>query len=419
MPSTIIVLGFCASRRTPAWRTLRVHERRMSAAGAIDFAAEGLLDGLEGAERREREALLRRLASEGTSLAELRRATESGALIFLPTDRLLVGDERYTQDQIAELSGVEREFLEAARRAMGLPIPEADSAEAIYSDAELESARQIKRARDAGVANEDILELSRVLGRALSQVAEALRRVPLKRVLEPGISEYELAQRYAAAVKQLHPLVEPLLSNALTLYLRQTTQIEVVSAMERSGGRLPGSREVTVCFADLVGFTRLGEEVPAEELGQLAARLESLAGEVAEPPVRLVKTIGDAAMLASPRPEPVLDAALRLLDAADAEGNDFPQLRAGAAVGRAVPRAGDWFGRPVNLASRITAIARPGSLLTEREVREAAREEYRFSYAGDRRLRGIREPVRLYRVRRLQASDAGEGSETAAVEEEE
>ena len=80
-------------------------------------------------------------------------------------------------------------------------------------------------------------------------------------------------------------------------------------------------------------------------------------------PVRLIKTIGDAAMLTSLEPEPLLDAALTLLDAAEAEAEDFPQLRAGIAIGPALSRAGDWFGRPVNLASRITQIARPGSLL--------------------------------------------------------
>jgi adenylate cyclase len=121
---------------------------------------------------------------------------------------------------------------------------------------------------------------------------------------------------------------------------------------------------------------------------------------VAHPPVRLVKTIGDAAMLASAEPEPVLDAALNLIDAADAEGEDFPQLRAGVALGQALPRAGDWFGRPVNLASRITSIARPGSLLAEQEVRESAPDSYRWSFAGERRLRGIRDPVALFRARR-------------------
>jgi adenylate cyclase len=365
----------------------------------IDFAAEGLLDGLDGDARAERIGLLEQLAAEGVSLTELRRTTATGTIIFLPADRVIVGDERYTAAQVARMSGVEESFLEAARRAMGLPIP--DPTEAVYTDAEVESARRIVLARDAGISDEEILELLRVLGRGLSQAAESLRLLPLKLVLEPGLSERDLASRYAQAAAQLYPLVDPMLSNVLALHLRHTAQSEVISAMERSGGLLPGSREVAVCFADLVGFTRLGEEVAPEELGHLAARLEALASEAAEPPVRLVKTIGDAAMLASVESKPLLEAALRLIDAADAEGEDFPQLRAGAAIGRALPRAGDWFGRPVNLASRITAIARPGSVLVEREMRESARDAYGWSFAGERRLKGIREPVQLFRARRI------------------
>ncbi len=242
-----------------------------------------------------------------------------------------------------------------------------------------------------------------MIGRSLSQVAESLRAMPLKMVLEPGLSEAELAQRYAAAVEQMYPLVDPLVSSILTLHLRHATQAEVVNALERSGGELPGSREVAVAFADLVGFTRLGEEVPPDELGRLAARLEELAGEVAQRPVRLVKTIGDAAMLASPDPEPLLGATLTLVEAADAEGEDFPQLRAGAALGVAVPRAGDWFGRPVNLASRITSVARPGSLLADEALHDSSQEDYRWSFAGQRRLKGLREPVRLFRARRQDA----------------
>ena len=368
----------------------------------IDFAAEGLLEGLEGKEREERLALLERFSADGVPLEELRRRTADGTLMFVPADRVIAGEERYTLTQIAELSGVELDFLIAVRRAMGLPVAEAE--EPVYSDIELQAAGLIRLGREAGVSDEETLELVRVLGRALSQVAESLRQFPLKRALEPGISEYELARRYAQSVAQLHPLVAPLLANSLTLHLRHAAQSEVISAMERSGGRLPGSREVAVCFADLVGFTRLGEEVPPEELGQLAVRLEALATEVARPPVRLVKTIGDAAMLTASEPAPLLDAALELIDGADSEGEHFPRLRAGAALGRAVPRAGDWFGRPVNLASRVTAVARPGSLLAERELREAAREDYRWSYAGERRLRGIRDSVALFRARRLSAA---------------
>jgi adenylate cyclase len=379
----------------------------------IDFAAEGLLDGLQGQARDERIALLQQLVDEGVPLSELRRTTATGTIMYLPADRVIVGGERYTSAQIAQLSGVDEQLLIDARRAMGLPIPEPE--DAIYTEAELESARMILIGREAGISDEEQLELLRVLGRSLSQVAESLRALPLKLVLEPGMSEPELAQRYAAAAEALYPLVNPLVSNVLALHLRHTTQSSVVSAMERSDGSLPGSREVAVCFADLVGFTRLGEEVPADELGRLAMRLDTLATDVATPPVRLVKTIGDAAMLAAPEPEPLLDAVLALIDAAEAEGEDFPQLRAGAAYGQALPRGGDWFGRPVNLASRITGVARPGSLLAERGMRDhteaataASRADgpasddgrYRWSFAGERRLKGIRGPVPLFRVRR-------------------
>ena len=85
---------------------------------------------------------------------------------------------------------------------------------------------------------------------------------------------------------------------------------------------------------------------------------------------------------------------------AEDEGEEFPLLRAGVARGRALPRGGDWYGRPVNMASRITSVAYPTSVLCAAEVRDSAEREYRWSAAGSRRLKGIREPVRLYRARR-------------------
>jgi adenylate cyclase len=369
------------------------------AAEQIDFAAEGLLEGLEGERRAERVALLEQLAADGVPLAELRRATANGTLMFLPAERVIGGQARYTAAEIAEQSGVSDEFLHAVLRAMGLPTRDAE--EAAYTESDLEVVRLTDVVRAAGVTDAEILDLLRALGRGLAQAAETMRALPLRIVLEPDLSEHDLAQRYATVTSQLSPVLAPLISGLLNLHLRQMAQSEAISAAERRGGQLPGSREVAICFADLVGFTRLGEEVAPEELGRLAVRLEGLAAEVVEAPVRLVKTIGDAAMLSSLEPGPLLDAALSLLDAADAQGGDFPQLRAGVALGPALSRAGDWFGRPVNLASRITAVARPGSVLAEREVRDAAAEAYRWSYAGERRLRGIRGAVPLFRARRL------------------
>jgi adenylate cyclase len=367
---------------------------------ALDFEAEGLLEGLDGEQRAERAALLSYLLDDGVPLEELKRRSVEGTIMFLPAEMVIGGRERYTAAEIVTRSGSDLDFLLAARRAMGLPIPADD--EPAYIQADIDALQLAHVARSAGISEEEILDLMRTLGRGLSQAAEAMRGIVLRLVLEPGVSEQDLARRYAEAAAQLSPMVGPLIGDLLTLHLRQMAESEVISATERSGGQLPGSREIGVCFADLVGFTRLGEEVAPDELSRLAVRLEALATDVVEPPVRLVKTIGDAAMLASLEPEPLIDAALALIDAADAEGEDFPQLRAGVAVGSALSHAGDWFGRPVNLASRITAIARPGSVLTEETLHDAALDAYMWSFAGERRLAGIKGRVRLYRARHVE-----------------
>jgi adenylate cyclase len=232
-----------------------------------------------------------------------------------------------------------------------------------------------------------------------------MRSLMLEVVLEPGTTEAELAQRYAAAVHGVMPLVGPMVLQMLSQHLRNMVQTEVVDATERATGTLPGARDTAIAFADLVGFTRLGEEIPPEGLGRIAERLEALAGEVVQAPVRIVKTIGDAVLLAAPEPTPLVEAALALVASTDAHAaqEDFPQVRVGVAYGPAVARGGDVFGRAVNLASRVTAIARAGSVLTTRDVRDAARDRFQWSTAPPRRIKGLPDPVPLYRARRRAA----------------
>jgi adenylate cyclase len=104
-------------------------------------------------------------------------------------------------------------------------------------------------------------------------------------------------------------------------------------------------------------------------------------------------------MLVSPEAEPLVAATLALIAAAEAEGDQFPLLRAGLASGPTLPQSGDYYGRSVNLASRITGVARPGSVLVDAQTREAAGEGFTYSYAGERRLKGIDSRVKLFRVR--------------------
>jgi adenylate cyclase len=164
---------------------------------------------------------------------------------------------------------------------------------------------------------------------------------------------------------------------------------------------------MTIAFADLVGFTRLGESLEIEQIGDLTGRLFELASDAARPPVRLVKMIGDAAMFASPESEPLLDAVLGLVDSAGTE--EIPSLRAGVARGQALGRGGDWYGQPVNLAARVTNFARPDSVVAAQAVKDSIAEAngrpFDFSFAGMRRFKGIEGEVPVHRVRRAGATD--------------
>jgi adenylate cyclase len=166
---------------------------------------------------------------------------------------------------------------------------------------------------------------------------------------------------------------------------------------------LPDAETINVSFSDLVGFTKMGEELPPEEIGRVAGRLGELAAELAESPVRLVKTIGDAAMFVSPDAEALVRVTLDLVRAADDEGEDFPMLRAGVARGEAIGRGGDWYGRPVNVASRLTGVARAGSVLATEEVHDEAEGAFDWSFAGKKKLKGLKDPLPLFRAREKEA----------------
>ena len=372
----------------------------------IDFEAEGLLGDLEGGQREARLRLLTELAEDGVPLEELRRAVEEDRLALLPVERVLSGGgQRYTLSEIVEQSGLPREFLERQWRSLGLTTQPDE--EAVYTDQDLAAARRVAALREGGLPDEGILEVSRVLGMTMSQLAAANRSLIVDTFLRPGDNEYDVAKRFAAAAEAFAPLMGESLTYLLNVHLREQIRHDAIGAADVSEGRLASSQEATVAFADMVGFTRLGESLPPDELGRVTGRLAELAAEVVEPPVRLVKLIGDAAMLVGPEPQPVLEAVLSLVEAAEAEGEDFPLLRAGVAMGSAIPRGGDWYGRPVNLASRITGVARPDSVLTDEDVHDQLEDDYRWSFAGARKLKGIDGEVKLCRCRRAKESTAG------------
>jgi adenylate cyclase len=367
----------------------------------IDFEAEGLLEGLDGKAREARLALLEELAEAGVQLEELKRAVEEDRLVLLPVERVFEEDAgRYTAHEVADAAGLEYGFLTKLLQALGAPIPEDD--DRVYGEADVEAAKRAKLFIDAGLPQEGVLETSRLIGISMASLASANRDLVGETFTEPGIDERELAMRYAVAARAMLPLLGDTLLYAHRIHLREAIRQAVITDAELAEGRLYGDDDVTIAFADLVGFTSLGESLEIEDIGQLTNRLFQRASEAARPPIRLVKMIGDAAMFSSREPDVLLDAVLGLVEAAG--GDELPSLKAGIARGKALGRGGDWYGRPVNLAARITGFARPDSVVVDQAVKESIRsadgDGYSFSFAGAHRFKGIRGETPVHRVRR-------------------
>ena len=362
----------------------------------MDFTP--LLDGLEGEDRPARQRLLERLARDGYTLEELRAAIEEDRLALLLVERVLGG--RYTAEEIEKQTGLPASQMLRIRRLLGLPEPSAG--DRVFGEEEVEAAKSISLFLEAGLGEDSIAEITRLLGEGMARLAAATAAAFVEAFLEPGDSEDEVAERFAALAGQLTPAIDPVLRAAYKQHLAESVRRGILSPANREAGDAGGSQEITVCFVDMVGFTRLGAEIEARELGSLASKLSEIAAEVTVPPVRLVKTIGDAAMFVSPEPGALVSVALSLLEAV--ETADLPSLRAGVASGPALQRAGDYYGHAVNLASRVTGAARPGSVLCTKEVRDATRDRFDWFYARKHKLKGMPEPVSLYRARRLDAA---------------
>jgi adenylate cyclase len=369
-----------------------------------DFAALGFLDGLDAEARAARLALLEHLHADGCTVEELRAAAVDGRLALMPAERALGAGGELTARDVAERAGVDLAALEAVRRACGLPLPPADVAD--LGELDLAGAHALARFLEAGLPLEGLIEASRVFGEATSHAAAAAGTLANVAIPRAGDTEHDYALRLAAATRELTPPAAELLGVMYRLHNRENLRQQIIDAEELVAGRRSDVHEVSVGFCDLVGFTRLGEGVPAADLGAIATRLAAIAAAVAEPPVRLVKTIGDAVMLVAPEPAPLLDAALGLMEAADAEGEHFPAVHAGAAHGPALRRWGDYYGGPVNLAARLAERARPASLITDTTVRELAGEDggFAWSEAGLKRLKGMSEPTPVWRCRRAAAA---------------
>lgn len=298
-----------------------------------------------------------------------------------------------TGPQAAAAAGLEYEVSQRIWRALGFPDMEEDVI--FFRDDDVEALRAIVAVTKQGIGLEDVVVVARVYGTALSAVADAEAHLFRHRLVKPLASQGASAKEIEDA---LVPTVEWLLSTSAGLLdhvHRRRLAVAVEGVTVTDAGDT--SQELAIGFVDLVGFTTLSGSLAPEELGYLVGTFEDVSLESsAEHGVRLVKMIGDAVMLMSPRPRDLLETARSIVRTAR-DHDVLPPARAGLDHGPTTPLAGDYFGQPVNTAARITSFARSDTVVVSETFLEATEPQPPAKKIGTRRLKGIGN-VRLFKI---------------------
>jgi adenylate cyclase len=285
---------------------------------------------------------------------------------------LLDGPRRYTRLQVAELAGMPPERTQRLWRALGFP--DAADDDPAFTDADVEALHVLSTLIDSGfVGPETEASIARAMGQSLSRLADwqtDMMADALLRSAQAGDRDARVASSAddaVAAAKALLPRLRQVQDYVWRRHL-------AANADRLLGAAGPGDRrELAVGFADLVGYTSRSRGMGGRELGEMVEDFESIAAEViARHHGRVVKTVGDGVLFTAATPVDAVEIGLELPLAWDAE--DRPPLRVGAAYGRVLTRLGDIYSPVVNLASRLTSLARPGTLLVDRDLADSLRD---------------------------------------------
>jgi class 3 adenylate cyclase len=357
----------------PAWRD----------AGLYDPAAPNAADRLE---------LLEYLTEQGCDIEEMVEANRNGRLFALSGDRKIrPARPRYDGDQAAAKLGADPVTVSKAWRAFGLPAP----VEPVLGEQDLEAIRTWLLVRDL-LGEEAAMALARVLGSGSARLAEAesaAMRSGLGGIIDLGQTGSETAT--AKAFSDVTTLV-PQIGNVLDAVHRH--HIEAARRHFELVAPTPDAVRCGVGFADLSGFTAMSTAMPMTALSKLLATFEEVTTEtVHDLGGRVVKFLGDAVMYVAPT-VPVLATIACALVTHPKAAEASLQVRAGISYGDVLAQDGDYFGPPVNLASRLVAIAKPGEVIAGPAVVPLLDLSHTATEREPQLLRGIADPVTPYLV---------------------
>ena len=335
--------------------------------------------------------LLRRLGASEEELASTPAHERSALALDLA---LRGGRPPLTLDAAAQAIGGDSATVQQFWRALGFAAePNAAVVPAAMVDAQTVLANSAQL-----IGDEATLGLARVVGVAAARLAEAL--VDSFRVgfelpeLGRGTRYSDVVQSYVDIVQTALPDFEALLLSTFRAHLVRVAGDAWAPDVEAAAAR----RELAIGFADLVGYTALTRTMSPAELSRLLRRYEDVVAEVvSNNNARLVKQIGDGAMFSAESPQAGAATACELATAfAATEG--LPPVRIGLAAGSVLTHYGDYYGDVVNLAARLVALARPGTVVVSDQVATRLGPEWSLERLPDQALKGFGAPEAVFRL---------------------
>ena len=328
-------------------------------------------------------ATVEALIELGVPEQDARDAVVNGRVPLVLATQALDEPTRYELRDLSEASGLSEEVLSAALGTVG---PHDG-----YTQSDLEAAHLIAQLLEV-LPLDALLRIARSRSIAVSSVARADMSLVRDNIVLPlreaGADDLAIAIALAEHAAEFDRISRRLLVHDYRRHIRDQLRSELSTLAAQSE-----SPAVDACvgFVDLVGYTALAARVDPYGLDELLDGFEQRVVEAVatDDDVTVVKFLGDAAMFVSSELQPLIDVLLLLTTEGPSRGDEAMPIRGGISCGEVLLREGDYYGTPVNVAARLTDIARPWSLLVDEQHRDELEGHYDVKRIRPTRVRGL------------------------------
>ncbi|MEJ7794044.1 MAG: adenylate/guanylate cyclase domain-containing protein [Nocardioides sp.] len=289
-------------------------------------------------------------------------------------ERAILGEEPvHSALEVAAETGVTVDELRRLWRALGFPEHDTEIA---FTASDADAVSTLNGIVESGAIDFDVaVMLTRAVGQTMARLADWEVATLVHRIEAVERGDQATGSRVDAAmrlVQEVNPPFEDLLVYAWRRHLAAAVaRIEALGANEED----LHTTQLTAGFADIVAFTALSNQVSRERIGELVEIFESRCADVvAGQRGRVIKSLGDSVLFVHDDPIAAYDIAAGIINVVGRDPR-MPEVRVGLATGAVVMRLGDVFGPPVNMAARLTAVARRNRIIVDQETADRLPED--------------------------------------------